>query len=85
MKVSIPIKKGKGASNTSAIALGNIGINTFFQHRGKRNEMSATAEWLRRALCSEMRSTFFSRSRAMNMSMTYSASRALNKYSISDF
>ena len=42
--VSIPIKNGNGASRTSAIALGNIGINTFFQQRGKRNDIRATAE-----------------------------------------
>lgn len=39
----MPIKKGKGASRTSAIDFGNIGINTFFQQRGNKNEIKATA------------------------------------------
>jgi len=43
MKGSIPIKKGKGASRTSVIVFGNIGIRTCFQQRGNKNEIKATA------------------------------------------
>jgi hypothetical protein len=85
MKVSIPMRNGTGASNTSIMLLGKMGTSTCFQQSGNKNEMSATEAWVRRALCWEMRRTFFSRSRARKISMTYSASSALNKYSISDF
>lgn len=47
--------------------------------------MRATAAWVKRALCFEISNTFFSRSSARNISITYSASRALKRYSISDF
>lgn len=85
IEVSIPIKKGKGASRMSVIEIGNIGIKTCFQHKGNKNEISETAAWVRRALCLDIKRTFFSKSRARKMSITYSASSALNKYSTSDF
>ena len=37
------MRKGKGASKKVVIEIGRIGINTFFQHRGKRKEINATA------------------------------------------
>jgi len=43
------------------------------------------AECVNKALCSEIKRTFFSRRSAINISMTYSASNALNRYSISAF
>lgn len=83
--LSIPIKKGKGASATSIIFLGRIGISTFFQHKGNKKEIRAMAEWVSKALWEDINSTFFSNKREMNISITDSASRALNKHSISDF
>jgi hypothetical protein len=64
--------------------LGKIGIKTCFQHNGKRNDIKATAAWFNKALCSDISSIFFSNNSAMNISITCSASNALNKYSISD-
>ncbi len=43
MKGSMPIRKGKGASSTSVIVLGRIGMSTCFQHKGNRKEIKATA------------------------------------------
>ena len=85
MNVSIPIKNGKGASRTSVIAIGRIGMSTCFQLKGNIKEIRATAACVSKALCSDMSSTFFSKSKARNISMTCSASKALNRYSISAF
>lgn len=86
IKGSIPIKKGTGASNNSVVIfLGKIGIKTCFQHNGNKKEINATVACVNKALCSDISKTFFSNSKAKNISITCSASRALNKYSISCF
>lgn len=85
MFVSIPIKNGTGASRTSIIDLGRIGTNTCFQHNGNKKEINATQACVRRALCQDINNTFFSKSNAKNISIIYSASSALNKYSTSYF
>jgi hypothetical protein len=84
IKVSIPIRNGTGASSTSVMFLGRIGIKTCFQHNGNRSEISATAAWVNKALCSDISKIFFSSNKAKNISITYSASNALNRYSMSD-
>ena len=83
--VSIPKRKGTGASSTSVIFFGKMGINTCFQHSGNKNEIKAIAACVSKDLCSEIKRTFFSRRSAINISMTYSASKALNRYSMSAF
>jgi len=85
MKGSIPIRKGNGASSTSVILLGNIGMSTCFQHKGNKKEIKATAAWVNSDLCSEISNTFFSNNKAKNMSITYSASKDLKRYSMSIF
>jgi hypothetical protein len=80
---SIPIRNGTGASRTSVMFLGRIGIKTCFQEKGKRKEIRATLAWARRALYFEISKTFFSVKRARNMSMIYSAFKARKRFSIS--
>lgn len=83
--VSIPIKKGTGASRTSIMLLGRIGTRTCFQHKGNKKEIKATAACVSKALCLDISKTFFSNNKAMKMSITCSASNALNKNSMSYF
>lgn len=44
MNGSIPIRNGTGASRTSVMFLGKIGISTCFQHKGKRKDIRAIVE-----------------------------------------
>ena len=67
---SIPIKKGTGASSTSVMPFGRIGMSTCFQQRGNRKERRAIAAWVSNALWSDISKTFFSSSKAKNISIT---------------
>jgi hypothetical protein len=65
--------------------LGSIGIITCFHEKGKRKDINATLACIKRALYLDIRSTFFSNSNAIKISITCSAFKALNRYSISAF
>jgi|LauGreDrversion4_2_1035121.scaffolds.fasta_scaffold58657_2 hypothetical protein len=80
---SAPIKKGTGASRTSIMLLGRIGMSTCFHENGNRNDIKATQACVRRALYLEIIRTFFSAKRARNISTTCSALKDLNRPSIS--
>jgi hypothetical protein len=62
---------------------GRMGIQVFFQQRGKRKLIRAIEACVNRALYLEISNTFFSKRRARKMSITCSALRARNRYSTS--
>lgn len=64
---------------------GRIGIITCFHENGNRKDIKATLACIKSALYFDIRSTFFSRSKAINISITCSAFKALKRYSMSAF
>ena len=81
---SAPIRKGTGASKTSIIFLGSMGMSTCFHIKGNKNDMKETHAFVNKALYFDIRRTFFSAKSAKNMSTTCSALSDLNRLSMSD-
>ena len=60
MPDSMPIKNGNGASSTSIISAGKIGINVCFQHNGKMKLIKEMHAYVSKLLCRETKSNFLS-------------------------
>lgn len=80
----IPIRNGNGASRTSIISQGSIGMSVCFQWKGNMIETKAIADCVSKLLCLDTSKTFLSNRSYTKISITSSTVRHLNRFSIQD-